>query len=56
MGEKMKGPALPQIMEERDRVTIRFGETEVIHTAAGIKIQAQYRNHPGFGSTDDSNK
>lgn len=38
MSDGTKNPDLPEIIEERDRVTVRFGETELIQTADSIKI------------------
>lgn len=46
MSEDIKNPAPPEILEERDRMIIRYGNTEVIQTKKGIKIQVRSRNHP----------
>lgn len=49
-------PAFPQIIEGRDKMTIRFGKTEVVQTAEAIKIRVRCKSRPGFGVADDLNK
>ena len=44
-------PALPEIIEERDQLTIRYGNTEVIQTKDRVTVQARCTIHPDFEST-----
>lgn len=48
-----ENPALPEIVEERDRTIIRFGKTEIVQTADFIRIQAWCKNHLDFDVADD---
>lgn len=45
MTEK-KHPAPPGVLEERDRVVTRFGNSEIIQTRDGITIQERCRSRP----------
>ena len=38
MSDGQKGPAPPEILEERDRTILRFGSTEVIQTKDSITL------------------
>lgn len=51
--EQTGSPALPEIVEERDRTIIRFGKTEIIQTTDFIRIQARCKSHLDFDVADD---
>ena len=48
-------PALPEIIEERDRITIRFGNSTLTLTAGSLTVE-QNRSRPHSESTDDSSR
>ena len=55
MPEK-KGPTLPEILEEQDRLVTRVGNSEIIQTQYGITIQGRCRSRPDSESIDDLSK
>ena len=52
-GMKKEKPALTEIIEERDRLITRVGDSEVVQTKEGITIQARCTNRPNFLSEGD---
>lgn len=50
---KKEKPALPEIIEERDRLITRVGNSEVVQTKEGITLQARCTNRPNFSSEGD---
>lgn len=49
-------PALPEIIEGRDKLVVRIGDSEVVQTKDCITIRVQCKNRPDFGLRGDSSK
>ena len=54
--EEERNPAPPEIRIERDRLTIRYGNTEVIQTKDCVIGRMVNTNRPDSGPTDDSSR
>lgn len=51
-----ENPVLPGVQEERDRLVIRCGNSEIVQTKDSIKLLGQCKSRPDFESGDDSSK
>lgn len=51
-----QSPALPEILEERDRIITRVGNSEIVMTKDSITIQERYKSRPGSSSEDNSKR